>query len=63
VIATGRTIELVPPRPVRVVLAYLTAWPSPDGGLALLPDPYRLDLPMGGGNGGAACRPGAGSGW
>jgi murein L,D-transpeptidase YcbB/YkuD len=58
VIATGRTIELVPPREVRVVLAYLTAWPVADGRggamLELRADPYRLDR-------GCPADPGAGA--
>ena len=50
-IATGRTIELTPPQEVQVALAYLTAWPRPDGRLALHPDPYGIDRPATG------CRP------
>lgn len=42
-VATGRTRELVPAQEVRVAIAYLTAWPGPDGRLVLHPDPYGLD--------------------
>jgi murein L,D-transpeptidase YcbB/YkuD len=42
-VATGRTVDLAPPEAVRVILAYLTAWPAADGRLVLHPDPYRLD--------------------
>lgn len=49
-IATGRTMELTPPQEVQVALAYLTAWPRPDGRLALHPDPYGIERA-------AACRP------
>jgi murein L,D-transpeptidase YcbB/YkuD len=44
-IATGRTLELVPPDIVRVALVYLTAWPGSDGRLVYHPDPYGLDQP------------------
>ena len=42
-VASGRTVDIVPPEEVRVTLAYLTAWPAPDGRLVLHPDPYGLD--------------------
>ncbi|WP_241667241.1 L,D-transpeptidase family protein [Muricoccus nepalensis] len=41
-LATGRTLDLVPPQEVTVVLAYLTAWPE-GGRVAALADPYGLD--------------------
>jgi murein L,D-transpeptidase YcbB/YkuD len=44
-VATGRTIELIPPQEVQVALAYLTAWPDRLGRLVLHADPYGLDAP------------------
>ncbi len=43
--ATGRTMELYPPQEVQVVLAYLTAWPTSAGQMAIYPDAYGLDSP------------------
>jgi murein L,D-transpeptidase YcbB/YkuD len=50
-IASGRTLELIPPQDVQVALAYLTAWPRQDGRLALHPDPYGIE------RGAPSCRP------
>jgi len=44
-LATGRTLELIPPREVAVVLAYLTAWPDAGGRVVAYGDPYGLDAP------------------
>lgn len=44
-LASGRTIDFVPPAEVSVVLAYLTAWPDAAGRVATLADPYGLDAP------------------
>ncbi|WP_423775747.1 L,D-transpeptidase family protein, partial [Citrobacter freundii] len=38
-LASGRTLDFVPPQEVTVVLAYLTAWPDAGGRLAALGDP------------------------
>lgn len=42
-LASGRTLDFVPPQEVTVVLAYLTAWPDAGGRLAAPGDPYGLD--------------------
>ena len=44
-VATGRTIEQVPPQETEVVLAYLTAWPNATGRTVLHADPYGYDQP------------------
>ncbi|HEY8611232.1 MAG TPA: L,D-transpeptidase family protein [Roseomonas sp.] len=44
-LATGRTLELLPPQEVQVALAYLTAWPDSSGRLVSYADPYGLDAP------------------
>jgi lipoprotein-anchoring transpeptidase ErfK/SrfK len=44
-LASGRTIDLVPPGEVVVVLAYLTAWPDAAGRVVTYGDPYGLDAP------------------
>lgn len=43
--ATGRTLELYPAQDIQVVLAYLTAWPTGAGQMAIYPDPYGFDAP------------------
>ena len=44
-LASGRTIDLVPPAEVAVALAYLTAWPDAAGRVVIHGDPYGLDAP------------------
>lgn len=49
----GQMTDHRPPRPVRVVLGYWTAWPDAAGEVRYYPDIYGLDGPP------ASCRPGA----
>ncbi|MBI0537054.1 hypothetical protein D9599_15895 [Roseomonas sp. KE2513] len=44
-LASGRTIDLVPPTEVAVAIAYLTAWPDAAGRVVIHGDPYGLDAP------------------
>ena len=44
-LASGRTLELIPPQEVHVSLAYLTAWPDSNGSLVAHADTYGLDVP------------------
>lgn len=51
----GDVDNITPPRPVRVILGYWTAWPDDSGRLRFYPDIYNLD------GQGASCE--AGDGW